>query len=109
MGSGPTLGFDAVSGLAWCLLLPAQQMTLKIETLADGQTTTLRLVGRIDSEHLEELQTQVQRYRSQLVLDLGQVTLVDIAVVRFFNDCETAGIQLLDCAPYIRAWMGGEK
>jgi anti-anti-sigma regulatory factor len=85
------------------------QMTLRIETTSDGHTATLRLIGRIESEHLDELQAQVRRHRPQLVLDLDEVTLVDVGVVRFLIACEAEGIELLSCAPYIREWMGREQ
>jgi hypothetical protein len=84
-------------------------MTLRIETASDGQTTTLRLIGRIEGQYLEELRAQVGTHRPRLVLDLGEVTLVDNAVVRFLIACETEGIDLRRCAQYIREWMGRER
>ena len=80
-------------------------MAMKIETATDGQTVVLRLVGRIESMYLGELQAEVRRHRLPLVLDLDQVTLVDDGVVRFFIACEVQGIELVHCAPYIREWM----
>jgi len=82
---------------------------MKIETTSHGQTVMLRLSGRIESEYLDELQAEVRRYRPRLVLDLDEVTLVDIWVVRFLIACEAEGIELLRCAPYIREWMSGER
>ena len=84
-------------------------MTLKIETAADRHTTMLRLIGRIESEYLDELEAQVRRHRPRLVLDLDEVTLVDVGVVRFLIACEAQGIELLHCAPYIREWMRRER
>ena len=78
---------------------------MKIETATDGQTVVLRLVGRIESMYLGELQAEVRRHRLPLVLDLDQVTLVDDGVVRFLIVCEQQGIELVHCAPYIRQWM----
>ena len=83
-------------------------MTMKIETSSDGQTVMLRLIGRIESMYLGELQAEVRRHGRPLVLDLDQVTLVDQRVVRFFVACEAEGIELVHCAPYIREWMSGE-
>jgi anti-anti-sigma regulatory factor len=83
-------------------------VTMKIETATDGQTVVLRLVGRIESMYLGELQAEVRSHRLPLVLDLDQVTLVDQPVVRFFVACEADGIELVHCAPYIRDWMSGE-
>jgi hypothetical protein len=84
-------------------------VTLKIETAADGQTTTLRLIGRIESEYLDELAAQVRKHRPRLALDLDEVMLVDVAVVRFLIACEAEGIELWHCAPYIREWMRRER
>ncbi len=84
-------------------------MTLKIETASDGQTATLRLIGRIESTYLDELQAQLRSHRPRLVLDLDEVTLVDAGVVSFLIACETEGIELLNCAPYIREWMNRQR
>jgi len=84
-------------------------VTLRIETASDGQTATLRLIGRIESESLDELLAQVRSHRPRLVLDLDEVTLVDVGVVRFLIACEAEGIDLLNCAPYIREWMSREQ
>jgi hypothetical protein len=78
---------------------------MKIETATDGQMVVLRLVGRIESTYLGELQAEVRRHRLPLALDLDQVTLVDDGVVRFLIACEAQGIELVHCAPYIREWM----
>jgi len=83
-------------------------MTMRIETTSDGQTAILRLMGRIESQHLDELRAELRRHRRRLVLDLDQVTLVDVAVVRFLIACEADDIALRNCAPYIRDWMSGE-
>jgi hypothetical protein len=96
------------------LCLPAYgrgvpQVTFRIETSSDDQTATLRLIGRIESESLGELRAHIRRYRPRLLLDLNEVTLVDVGVVRFLIGCEAAGIVLLDCAPYIRLWMSRER
>ena len=49
-------------------------MTLKIETASDGHTTSLRLIGRIEAEYLDELEAHVRRHEPLLVLDLDEVT-----------------------------------
>ena len=43
------------------------------------------------------------------VLDLDEVTVVDVEVVRFLGDCEAAGIAVLHCSPYIREWIRREQ
>ena len=84
-------------------------MTLKIQTASDGHTASLRLIGRIEAEYLDELEAHVRRHRPLLVLDLDEVTLVDVAVVRFLIACEADGVELRHCAPYIREWMSREQ
>ncbi len=83
-------------------------MTLRIEKAAHMHKTIIRLNGRLQSEHLDELQMQVDGEQSPVALDLEGVTLVDIDVVRFLNACEKSGVELLHCWPYIREWMSRE-
>ena len=84
-------------------------MTLKIEKGSDGQKQIIRLSGRLRSEHLDELKTQMDGDPSRIVLDLDGVTLVDVETVRFLNTCEKSGTELLHCWPYIREWIIREK
>ena len=84
-------------------------MTLRIEEKSDGHRTILRLSGRIQSDHLEELTAHIRRNRPAIGLDLDDVTLVDVPAVRFLSFCEAEGIELLHCAPYIREWMRRER
>ena len=79
-------------------------MTLRIEKAADRYKTIIRLSGRLQSEHVDELKRQVDEAQSP-ALDLEGVTLVDFEVVRFLNACENNGVALLHCSPYIREWM----
>ncbi len=84
-------------------------MTFKMEKSSEGRKVVIRLVGRVRSEHLEELKSQLGTNRSQFVLDLTEVTLVDVDVVRFFGTCECEGVTLLHCSPYIREWILREQ
>jgi hypothetical protein len=85
-------------------------MTLKIEENSDGQKRFIRLIGRLQSEHLDDLKTRLIKVgQPGMALDLEGVTLVDVEVVRFLNACEEDGIELLHCSPYIREWMVREK
>jgi hypothetical protein len=86
-----------------------QSMTLRIEKAADRHKTIIRLSGRLQSEHLDELKMQVDGKQSLTALDLEGVTLVDVEVVRFLNACEKSGVELLHCWPYIREWMNREN
>jgi anti-anti-sigma regulatory factor len=84
-------------------------VTLRIENYADGQKTVIRLSGRLQSKHLDDLNTQLEGGQSRIALDLNGVTLVDVEVVRFLNGCEESGVEILQCRPYIREWMIREK
>ncbi len=84
-------------------------MTCKIERHTDGQHTTLRLIGHLQAAHLEALQAHMEGNGPRTVLDLDEVTLVDVEVVRFLGGCETAGIAVLHCSPYIREWIRREQ
>ena len=43
------------------------------------------------------------------MLDLNEVSLVDVEAVRFFLHCEVQGIRLAHCPAYVREWMTREK
>ena len=66
-------------------------MTCKIERHTDGHHTTLRLIGHLHAVHLETLEAQLESHGPRTVLDLDEVTLVDVEVVRFLGTCEQAG------------------
>ena len=84
-------------------------MTLKIEKYSEGTSTTIRLIGRMQGEHMAELEKQIRESGSRIVIDLEEVDLVDVQVVRFLGVCEAQGITLLNCSPYIRDWIGKER
>ena len=83
---------------------------LKITRSTEAGTTTLALSGRVGSEYLPDLRRCLEEVRGQaVVLDLGEVTLVDVDVVRFLVECQTRAIRLAECPGYVREWMVREK
>jgi anti-anti-sigma regulatory factor len=84
-------------------------VTLKIEKTVSEHVTTIKLIGRIRAKHLSELKAQVSASKPKIVLDLGEVSIVDADAVRFLGSCESDGIQLLNCSPYIREWIVRER
>jgi anti-anti-sigma regulatory factor len=88
---------------------PFRPMTLKIARESDDQRTTLRLSGRIQSANVDEIREQMEGNRETIVLDLEEVTLVDVDVVRFLSRCEAEGVELANCSPYIRDWIFWER
>ena len=84
-------------------------MTLRIEGASDEYGTTIRLIGRMQADLLDELKAQVKQGGSRIALDLKEVHLVDVEVVRFLGTCQAAGIQLVHCPPYISEWINQEQ
>jgi hypothetical protein len=84
-------------------------MTLRIEKGSALGRPLVRLIGRMQSEHLPDLKHYVDVPGSKPTLDLEEVTLVDVETVRFLIGCEFAGVKLLHCSPYIRQWMNREQ
>ena len=84
-------------------------MTLRIEKASDGNNTTIRLIGRMRAEHLEELEEEIRVSGPAITFDLEEVTLVDVEIVRFLGTCEAQGGTLLRCPSYIRNWIGKER
>lgn len=83
----------------------------KITRSTQAGTTTLALSGRVGSEHLLDLRRFLEEESGAdvVVLDLSEVTLVDVDIVRFLVECETQAIRLADCPGYVREWMAREK
>jgi hypothetical protein len=82
---------------------------LRIEKHADGCVTRLRLSGRIQSDDIASVQSAMSDGCTQKVLDLSEVTLVDLGVVRFLISCENDGVALVQCPPYIHEWIFRER
>ena len=81
---------------------------MKIEKVSQRGKTTVRLSGQFQAEHIEELNKQLQDNGPRLVLDLKEVTVVDVEVVRFLRAREVKGVKITDCPRYIREWMNRE-
>ena len=55
------------------------------------------------------MKEQIGASAPRVVLELAEVTLVDVDVVRFLGICESQGVQLLHCSAYIREWIVREQ
>jgi hypothetical protein len=84
-------------------------MTLRIERASDEHHTTIQLIGRMRAEHLDELKAQIEQGGSRIALDLEEVRLVDVEVIRFLGTCRAAGIHLDHCPQYISEWIDQER
>ena len=83
---------------------------LRIQREANGKVV-LRISGRLDGENLVELKELIQSEGSgrRVVLDLRELALVDQGAVRFLDQCESNGIELQNCAPYISEWIERQR
>jgi ABC-type transporter Mla MlaB component len=84
-------------------------MTFKIETIRSRNRTILKISGRLQRENLAELNKQMGTDPARTVLDVSEVTLVDLEVVRFLNACQEQGVECANPSPYIREWMNRER
>lgn len=71
----------------------------------------LEVSGRLEGEHLTELQEALtaEGAEEDVVLDLKQVKLVDQEAVSFLAGCEASGAELRNCPSYIREWIARER
>ena len=82
---------------------------LKITRSLNGEAV-FRLSGRMDAENLGDLEALLNAESGdEIILDLKDLTLVDLDVVRFLRHCETGSIELRNCPAYIREWLNGER
>jgi anti-anti-sigma regulatory factor len=81
----------------------------KIRRSEDKGIVTFALSGRIEEEHLLELQEllkiESEANPTAIALDLGDVKLVDREVIKFLAASETHGINLENCPSYVREWI----
>src|SRR6266496_726972 len=75
---------------------------LRIQREANGHVV-LRISGRLGGENLTELKKLIESDETdrRIVLDLRELTLVDQEAVRFLEQCDSNGIELQNCPPYI--------
>ena len=96
--------------LAWALLRYRPDM-FKIWRSSSGRWVLYFVSGRIDEEAVSELKSLLGRESAgcRLLLDLGEVRLVDAETVEFFSRCEDDGIRLRNCPAYVREWIASNR
>ena len=72
-----------------------------------NEDVVFTLSGRIDTEHLPELETLIaaEKKGRRITLDLKDLTLTGQDGIDFLAQCEAAGIALENCDPYVREWI----
>jgi anti-anti-sigma regulatory factor len=84
-------------------------MGFRIERLVSGDSVVLRLSGRMHAEHLGMLRGLLRLEEARVVVDLREVTLLDREAVSFLALSEAQGVELRNCAAYIREWVDRER
>lgn len=83
---------------------------LKIQRSGNG-VTVIALIGRMETEHIVELQNllEAEPLGRRIVLDLKNLTLAGQSEIDFLTECEARGVTLANCALYIREWITNQR
>jgi hypothetical protein len=82
---------------------------LRIEKETDGCVTRLLISGHIHSDCISCIRSAISDCCARKILDLSEVMLVDLGVIRFLMSCEDEGVELVPCPPYVREWILRER
>ena len=82
---------------------------LRIEKDSSGCVTKVRLSGRIQSDLIGGIRSAINDGCERKILDLSEVTIVDLGVIRFLISCEDDGTELVGCPLYVREWIRRER
>ena len=83
---------------------------LRIQREANGEVV-LKISGRLDGENLAELKKLIgsEGTGRRIILDLRELTLVDHEAVGFLRECDSDGLTLRNCPPYICEWIARQR
>src|SRR5262249_54396223 len=85
-------------------------MTFRIERSTSDHAVVLALSGVIAVDCRWELQALIQaETHRQVEIDLKDIALVDRAGVQMLEECEAAGVTLVNCPAYVREWIERER
>ena len=85
-------------------------MSFRIERLlGEEDIVVFRVSGRMHAEHADMLRELLGPEKGKVVVDLGEITLVDREAVSFLALSEANGVELRNCAAYIREWVARER
>jgi hypothetical protein len=90
--------------------LRQRDQMLRIQREANGEVV-LKISGRLDRENLAELKKLIDSENGDrpMILDLRELTLVDHDAVGFLRECDSDGIELKNCPPYICEWIARQR
>ena len=88
-------------------------MTCKIDrVLTPDGFVVLRVSGHIEGIYVVMLRELIQKencLKSELVIDLSELTLVGQEAIEAFVVVETSGIEIRNCPAYVREWISQTK
>jgi len=82
---------------------------LRIESMREGNRVVLRLIGELRSGDTGILQSEIQGDSAGVVLNLKELSVVDLTGIRFLLECRARGIEIEECPPYVREWIKRES
>ena len=78
---------------------------------AESGDVVFTLSGRIEKENIAELEGLIgaEGKDRRIMIDLKDVTLTGQDGIDFLARCESAGIALTNCDPYISEWIARQR
>ena len=81
-------------------------MTLRIDRVVTRENlVVVSISGQIAGEHVDTLRVFLEKEENVGAIDLKEVLLVDREAVKVLAVSERNGIELRNCAAYIREWV----
>ncbi len=83
---------------------------LRIER-SENEEVVFTLSGQMDSDTMADLERLIDSEAKGrgVVLNLKDLTLVDEDGVIFLARCESNGVNLENCPPYVREWINRQR
>jgi hypothetical protein len=81
-------------------------VAVRITTVGEGKTRTLRVDGRLAGDDVAEVIRACGDLKEPVVLDLGGLQFADGRAVSVLRELLARGVTLLGASPYIRLLLG---
>jgi anti-anti-sigma regulatory factor len=84
-------------------------MSCRIDRVLTGDGVVLHISGRIAAYDVDMLRDLFEQETGAVAVDLTHVLLVDRDAVKLLAATEANGVELRNCAAYIREWVAQER
>ena len=74
----------------------------RVESKKRGPKTTIRISGRLDRRHLEDLEALCAAAETTVILDLSEVQSLDEDAIRWLSRWRARGERVFGESPYVR-------